>query len=39
MDEEEELLDDLSLLAFKNQLLCASIDQLKNFYKDENTFL
>ena len=37
--DEEELLDDLSLLAFKNQLLCASIDQLKYFYKDENTFL
>lgn len=36
---DEEFLDDLSLLAFKNQLLCASIDQLKDFYKDENAFL
>ena len=35
----EDLLDDLSLLAFKNQILCASIDQLKDFYKDEKTFL
>ena len=35
----EELLDDLSLLIFKNQLLCGSMDQLKDFYKDEKRFL
>ena len=36
---DDDLLDTLSLLALKNQLLCASIDQLKGFYKDETAFL
>lgn len=36
---DEELLDDLSLLAFKNHLLCSSMEQLKNFYNDEEYFL
>jgi len=35
----EELLDDLSLLIFKNQLLCGSIEELKKFYTDEKCYL
>ncbi len=35
----EELLEDLSLLIFKNQLLCASIEELKKFYADEKCYL
>ena len=31
----EELLDDMSLLIFKNQLLCGEMNDLKEFYKDE----
>lgn len=35
----EELLDNLSLLIFKNQLLCGSIEELKKFYTDEKCYL
>lgn len=35
----EELLDDMSLLIFKNQLLCGEMKDLKEFYKDERCFL
>ena len=35
----EELLDALSILVFKNQILSAPMDELKKFYEEEKYFL